>query len=181
MLDAFQALQKPGQQSGQSVFRNITYTAHKIETMLSGAYKVQLQWCPKHSKVIGNEMAHHLAAQNIEIEKVIQEDKTTALLLQVVALSPAFQIFLCSAYARPPNPKTEKFTNNIDKAPPPHKHTCLLYQGKSKYHASILCQLRTGISRLNRYFGTIGAAASTQYQCQRVVETVDYFLFRCSL
>lgn len=94
-------------------------------------------------------MAHYLATQSTEIGKVIQKDKTTAPLLQTVALSLGFQIFPCSAYARPLNPKTGKFTKSIDKAPPPHKHTRLLYQGKSKYHASILCQLRTGISRLN--------------------------------
>lgn len=102
-------------------------------------------------------------------------------LLQAVALPLGFQLFHSSAYARPPNPKTGKFTKIIDKAPPPHKHTRLLYQGKSKYHASILCQLRTGICRLNRYLGIIGTAASTQCHCQRGVETVDYFLFRCSL
>lgn len=79
------------------------------------------------------------------------------------------------------HPKTGKFTKSIDKAPPPHIHTRLLYQGRSKYQASISCQLRTGISRLNRYLGTIGAAASTEFQCQRGVETVDHFLFRCAL
>ena len=180
-LGALQALQKPGQQSGQSVLRNITYNTHKIETLLSKTYKIQLQWCPGHSKVIGNEMAHYLATQSTEIGKDIQVERTAAPLLQAVALPLGFKTFPCSAYARPPNPKTGKFTKSIDKSPLPYIHTRLLYQGRSKYQASILCQLRTGISRLNRYLGTIGAVASTECQCQRGVETVDHFLFRCAL
>ena len=42
----------------------------------------------------------------------------------------------------------------------------------------VLCQLRTGICRLNRYLGTIGA---TQRKCEKGVERVDHFLFRCPL
>ena len=180
-LSALQALQNPGQQSGQSVLRSITYRVHEIETMLNGSYRIQIQWCPGHSKVVGNEIAHHLASQSTEMGRVIQGGKTTPPLLQAVALPLGFQLFPLSAYARPPNPKTGKFTKSIDKAPPPQKHTRLLYSGKSKYHASILCQLRTGICRLNRYLGTIGAADSTQCYCQRGAETVDHFLFRCLL
>ena len=52
---------------------------------------------------------------------------------------------------------------------------------KPKHQAAILCQLRTGICRLNRYLGVIGAASSTQCKCEKGVETVDHFLFRCPL
>ena len=107
-LIALQALQKPGQQSGQSVLRNITYTARKIETMFIRRYIVQLQWCLRHSKDIENEMAHHLVAKSTKIRKVIQEDKITAPLLQAVALSIAFQIFICSTYCMTAEPKDKK-------------------------------------------------------------------------
>lgn len=134
-----------------------------------------------YSKVAGNEIAHQLASQSTEVGRVIQGDQTTPRLIQAVALPLGFQLFPLSTYARPPNPMTGKFTKSIVKAPTPHKHTRLLYSGKSKYHAWILCQLRTGICRLSRYLGTIGATDFTQCYCQRGVETVDHFLFRCSL
>ncbi len=80
-LGALQALQKPEQQSSQSVDCNITYNTHKIETLPSKTYEIQLQWCPGHSKVIENEMAHYLATQSTEIGKDIQVDRTVSPLL----------------------------------------------------------------------------------------------------
>ncbi len=80
-LGALQALQKPRQQSGQSVLCNITYNTHTIETLLSKTYNIQLQLCSGHSKIIENEMAHYFATQSTEIGKDIQVDKTAALLL----------------------------------------------------------------------------------------------------
>lgn len=100
-------------------------------------------------------------------------------LLQTVALSTALALFPVSHCARPANPKTGKFTKSFDKAPAPFKHTRSSYNGKLKHQAAILCQLRTGICRLNRYLGTIGAASSTECACEKGVETVDHFLLRC--
>ncbi len=72
-------------------------------------------------------MAHYFATQRTEIGKDIRVDGTAALLLQVVALSLGFKTFPCSEYVRPTNPKTGKFTKGIDKSPPPHIQTRLLY------------------------------------------------------
>lgn len=102
-------------------------------------------------------------------------------LLLTVALSTALALFPLSQYARAANPKTGKFIKSIDKAPSPFKHTQVLYNGKSKHQSTILCQLRTGICRLNRYLGKIGAALTTECACKKGVETVDHFLFRCPL
>ena len=84
-------------------------------------------------------------------------------------------------YARTANSKTGKFTKGFDKAPSPFKRTRSLYNGKAKYQVAMLCQLRTGICRLNRYFSVIGAASSTQCKCEKGVETVGHFLLRCPL
>ena len=89
-LSTLQALQNPGQQSGQSVLRSIAYRVHEIETRLNGSYRTQLQWCHGHSKVAGNEIAHYLASQITEAGRVIQEDITTPPLLQAVALPLGF-------------------------------------------------------------------------------------------
>lgn len=55
-----------------------------------------------------------------------------------------------------------------------------MYDGKSRAQANTLCQLRTGINKLNSYLGKIGAADSEECSCKRGKETVDHFLFRCS-
>ena len=65
---------------------------------------------------------------------------------------------------------------------PSTKHypvTRLLYNGKRKIHANILCQLRSGINRLNKYLARINAVESDQCRCGRGEESVDHFLFRC--
>ena len=58
-------------------------------------------------------------------------------------------------------------------------HTPLLYNGKQKTHAGVLCQLRSGINRLNKYLAKINAVQSDQCSCGKGEESVDHFLFRC--
>lgn len=75
--------------------------------------------------------------------------------------------------------KEGRFIKSYDKALP-GKHTNILYNGRTKKQSQILCQLRTGISRLNSYLANIQAVHSDQCRCNRGSETVDHFLFRCS-
>lgn len=42
-----------------------------------------------------------------------------------------------------------------------------------------MCQLRTGIFRLNSYLAKIQAVDSVQCCCNGGIETLDHFLFRC--
>lgn len=76
--------------------------------------------------------------------------------------------------------KAGGFIKSIDKGIPGN-HTRLLYNGKSKTHARILCQLRTGIRRLNSYLSRIQAAESAEFRCSTGKETVHHFLFCCPL
>lgn len=74
--------------------------------------------------------------------------------------------------------KGSRFTKTFDKtllSP----NTCLLYIGKEKMHTNILCQLRSGISRLNKYLVRINVVESDECKCSRGEESVDHFLFRC--
>ena len=59
------------------------------------------------------------------------------------------------------------------------QHTHLLYNGRVKLHANVLCQLRSGINRLNKYLAKINAVETEQCKCNRGEESVDHFLFRC--
>lgn len=54
--EALKALKAPAQQSGQFLICNITALAATINK--SGFASVHYQWCPGHSKILGNEEAH---------------------------------------------------------------------------------------------------------------------------
>ena len=74
--------------------------------------------------------------------------------------------------------KVGRFTQTFDKALP-GPHARLLYNGKGKMQANILCQLRSGINRLNKYLARINAVESDKCRCGRGEESIDNFLFRC--
>jgi hypothetical protein len=72
-----------------------------------------------------------------------------------------------------------KYSREMDTALP-GKHTRTLYDGLKRREASVLAQLRTGMARLNGYLHRIGAVESYQCACGQAIETVKYFLFRCT-
>ena len=74
--------------------------------------------------------------------------------------------------------KVGRFIKLFDKALT-RKHIITIYNGRTKKHLQILCQLRIGIYRLNSYLAKIQAVDSDQCRCNRGSETVNHFLFRC--
>lgn len=138
---------------------------------------VSLQWSPGHSEIPGNEQAHKLAQDATTVTPVHNEGLPTYPILQSVALDEGQRLYLASL---PPwdKPPTGKYTHRIDKALP-GKHTETLYKGRSKAEAGVLCQLRSGMCRLNSYLAKIGVAESDICECGRESESVDHFLFRC--
>ena len=62
--------------------------------------------------------------------------------------------------------KAGRFTKSFDKALP-GPHTRLLYNGRVKLHANILCQLRSGVNQLNKYLAKIKAVETEQCKCSR--------------
>ena len=66
----------------------------------------------------------------------------------------------------------------IDKALP-GKHTETSYKGRSKIEAGVLCQLRSGMCKLNGYLAKIGGVEPDMCECGRQPESVDHFQFRC--
>ena len=67
----------------------------------------------------------------------------------------------------------------IDKALP-GPYTKSIYDALTYKKAAILCQLRTGKSRLKSYLAKTGAAESELCECGRRPETARHFLFECS-
>lgn len=61
----------------------------------------------------------------------------------------------------------------------PGNHTRRMYDDLSKRQASILAQLRTGMTPLNGYLHNIKAVESNLCECGEAVESREHFVFRC--
>jgi len=62
----------------------------------------------------------------------------------------------------------------------PGSHTRYLYDDLVRQDAALLCQLRTGKSRLNGYLAKIKAVDSDKCECDNTtIENVRHFLFEC--
>ena len=55
-----------------------------------------------------------------------------------------------------------------------------MYDDLSKRQASILAQLRTGMTSLNRYLNNIKAAETILCECGEAVESREHFVLRCA-
>jgi hypothetical protein len=53
-----------------------------------------------------------------------------------------------------------------------------MYDDLSKRQASILAQLRTGMTPLNGYLHNIKAVEMNMYECGEAVESREHFVFR---
>jgi hypothetical protein len=62
----------------------------------------------------------------------------------------------------------------------PGNHTRRMYDELSKRQASILAQLRTGMTPLNGYLHNIKAVESNLCECGEAVESREHFVFHCA-
>lgn len=161
---AIQQIGNPRNQSGQAIVRRIYLKLHNLE--LKQGLTVRLQWVPAHTMVIGDEVADQLAKRATEGE--LEEIKGLTITSALKKMKDAWKT----------NDTTSKYT--IDSALPGN-HTKSLYDERPYNEAAILCQLRTGKSRLNEYLAKIQAVESSQCECTgNASETVRHFLFECS-
>ncbi len=174
--EALKALKNPGQQSAQFLIRNIIKHAAEINQLKHAS--ICYQWCPGHSKVPGNEEAHGLSRKATEPGSVIQLTPASKVQLLASVLGAAKSVKLEQRAEKFYATKVGRFTKSFGKALP-GPHTRLLYNGRVKLHANVLCQLRSGINRLNKYLAKINAVEIEQCKCDRGEESVDHFLFRC--
>lgn len=61
----------------------------------------------------------------------------------------------------------------------PGDHTRRIYDNLSKRQASVLAQLRTGMTPLNGYLYNIKAAESNLCECGEAAESIQHFMFEC--
>ena len=126
----------------------------------------------------GNEEAHRLSRKATEPGSAIQLTPASKVQSLASILGAAKSVKLEQRAEKFYTTKVGRFTKSLDKALP-GPHTRLLYNGRVKLHANVLCQLRSGINRLNKYLAKINAMETEQCKCGRGEESVDHFLFRC--
>lgn len=172
---ALRALASPSRKSGQFFIRSICQQKRQINA--SGRTSVSFQWSPGDPEIPGNKRAHCLAKLASKPNLAICPYQRICPLLVVTALEKG----LASHRAKPDSltrSSNGRFIKSFDKALR-GPHTLALYKGKTKSQANTLCQLWTGISRLNSYLFKIRAADSEEYPCGRGKEKIDHLLFKC--
>ena len=124
------------------------------EINISQQSQVSFEWNPGHSKIPGNDQAHLLAQNATKAAPAHTKNSFLYPLLQSVALAEGRKLYLAPRY-RGLNHQPRSL--HIESAKPlPGKHTEKLYRRRTKTEASVLCQLRSGMCRLNGYLAKIG-------------------------
>ena len=174
-------LSHSSRRSGQFLAESILRPNHLI-CISQQNIRLNFHWSFPHCKSLGNDSANGLAQQATKegqrIEpRLRQFPLAKPLVLRHIVQPDKKEILALTLGA---NTKVGAFTQTIDKASPPHD-TPSLYNGKSKAQASILCQLRKRIARLNGYLSKINAIEFEMCSCKTGVETIHHFLFYCPL
>ncbi|RKK75488.1 hypothetical protein BFJ71_g17118 [Fusarium oxysporum] len=166
---AAQAIGNPRQQSGQGHIREI-YDA--VEKLRGNGNRVNIIWLSSNSEPniqkTAKMSARHATEPYITPQKGVAKAKTTIL--------SRTRADLRSERKLPEG--VGRHSRKVDSALP-GKHTRLLYDQLSWKEASVLVQLRTGMTRLNGYLYQIKAAPTDECPCRGPKETVEHFLFRC--
>ncbi|GIZ38771.1 hypothetical protein CKM354_000217300 [Cercospora kikuchii] len=166
---ALQAVCRPRQQSGQETIQQI----YKSAWALQGHNTVRLAWCPTPEFELGQK-AKEAAKAATEPGQIPQSTRPAARSTAISHLKAE------TRKRRQPIEGVGKHIRRIDTAIP-GPHTRMVYDRLGSKQASVLAQLRTGMSRLNGYLHRIGAAESDLCACTQATETVEHFLFRCRL
>ena len=168
---AIQVINKPKQQSGQRSIIQIYETCRKLK---EGRNRVLLRWVPAQLDFQLGRDAKNAARRATEVGRFPQKqlDSARATLINTAKAERGEYRML-----------PEGFGNHLKKidAAAPGRHTRKLYDALGRVEACVLAQLRTGMTRLNGYLHRIGAVDTDRCGCGQARETVEHFLFNCSL
>lgn len=167
---ALAAISRPKQQSGQSNIRKI----HQAARLLKGrGNSVALHWAPAREDI---ELARKAktAAQG-----ATQQDPNPQTRPDQARTTVRDVIIARQQQNRTIPKEVGAYSRKIDTALP-GRHTRTLYDNLNRKEASVLAQLRTGMTRLNGYLHRIRAVESDMCECGQSSETVKHFLFCCT-
>jgi hypothetical protein len=168
---AIQVVNQPKQQSGQDSITQIYETVRKLK---EGRNRILLRWVPAHDEFQLGRDAKKAARRATEVGRLPQKHFYSA---------KATVINTAKAERQKHRTLPEGVGKHLKKidAAIPGRHTRKLYDALGRNEACVLAQLRTGMARLNGYLHHIGAVDTDRCACGQARETVEHFLFNCSL
>ena len=168
---AIQVINNPKQQSGQDSVIQIYETVRKL---MEGRNRVLLRWVPSQEEFQLGRDAKKAARRTTEIGQFPKKQLYGA---------KATVISIAKAERRTHSTLLWRVGKHLKKigAAIPGRHTRKLYDALGRNEACVLSQLRTGMARLNGYLHQIGAVDTDRCACGQARETVEHFLFNCSL
>ncbi|KAG7145205.1 RNA-directed DNA polymerase mobile element jockey like protein [Verticillium longisporum] len=166
---ATQAITKPRGQSGQADMERIYAT---VDRLREKGVTVSNGWIPTDAESELTRAAKRAAQCAADPEQPLKKEPYRAVSTTLAAARKAQGGHL----SLPAD--VGRYSKRIDTALP-GRHTRWIYDGLSAAQASVLAQLRTGMTRLNTYLRKIGAALDVECACGQAAETVEHFLFRC--
>ncbi|RBQ84877.1 hypothetical protein VDGD_04845 [Verticillium dahliae] len=166
---ATQAITTPRGQSGQADIERIYAT---VDRLREKGVTVSIGWVPTDAESELTRAAKRAAQCAANPEQPLKKEPYRAISTTLAAAKKAQE----GHQALPTD--VGRYSKRIDTALP-GRHTRWIYDGLTAAQASVLAQLRTGMTRLNTYLRKIGAAQDTECACGQAAETTEHFLFRC--
>jgi hypothetical protein len=161
---AVQAIENTRKAPHQALLGAISLNAEALRTR--GGPRIKVQWVPKKDLIFDE------AKEAAQLAKVATASELSPMHEQSLSAArrQAYQLIKKS---------TRKLNNHLDTALP-GKHTKEMYDQLTGKQATVLCQLRTGMSRLNNYLSKIKASDTALCECSNSeVETTAHYLFEC--
>jgi hypothetical protein len=162
-------LRSPGRKSGQALVGKILKHVRYLEGFSN---RVTFAWAPVNPIFELGQRAKHLAQRSTDEGRVAQDrvrlTKRTVQNAQERLRRATSQVSMTFG----------EHVRKIDAAWP-GSHTRRMYDDLSKRQASILAQLRTGMTPLNGYLHNIRAAETNLCDCGEAAESREHFIFHC--
>ena len=161
---AVQAVQNTRRSPHQTLLKSITEKTNAVRTR--GGPRIRVQWAPKR------DLTFDAPKEAVQLAK-----KATTNDLQPMAERSFTEARrrACQLITR----SNRALNSPLDTALP-GKHTKDMYDQMTGKQAAVLCQLRTGMNRLNSYLAKIRAKESALCECDtNTEETMEHYLFEC--
>ena len=173
---SIQAVDKPRQQSGQYIIRNIHKSLKELQTQRPNL-EFRIEWVPGHMDIVGNEKADEEAKKAAK-ERIIGYPLLNYKLksVQVTKIKDDIKEAVRNAWT---NGKTNARQLRKMTRPQRYKTGVRLYGELPRKQLANLIRLRTGHCRLNHYLNRHNMIEDPKCECGRGIENVKHFLLLC--
>ena len=173
---SIRAIDKPKQQSGQYIIRNILQTLDELQNQRP-SLEFKIEWVPGHMDIDGNEKAD-VEAKRAALEQLAGEPPLQRKLKSVQFMKINDDINTAARKAWN-NGKTNARQHRKMTRPKRFKAGVQLYSDLPRKQLANLVRLRTGHCRLNSYLNQLNIIEDPSCDCGRGIETVKHYLLLC--